>query len=75
MLAHSDETKDMVTRPLEFLGNIMLLIVGGNDTTRNSITGGVLALNQFAEEYSDMSVHMPSAKAAGNSMIAPVTEA
>ncbi len=51
MLAHNDETKDMVTRPLEFLGNIMLLIVGGNDTTRNSITGGVLALNQFPEQY------------------------
>ena len=26
--------------PMEFLGNLMLLIVGGNDTTRNSITGG-----------------------------------
>ncbi|MCB1693954.1 MAG: cytochrome P450 [Pseudomonadales bacterium] len=51
MLAHSEDTKDMVTRPLEFLGNIMLLIVGGNDTTRNSISGGVLALNQFPEEY------------------------
>ena len=51
MLAHGDETRDMVTRPLEFLGNIMLLIVGGNDTTRNSISGGVLALNQFPREY------------------------
>ena len=37
--------------PMEYLGNILLLIVGGNDTTRNSITGGVLALNQFPEEY------------------------
>ncbi|MEM1433639.1 MAG: cytochrome P450 [Pseudomonadota bacterium] len=51
MLAHGEETQDMVTRPLEFLGNIMLLIVGGNDTTRNSISGGVLALNQFPAEY------------------------
>ncbi|MEE4361775.1 MAG: cytochrome P450 [Pseudomonadales bacterium] len=51
MLAHGEETRDMVTRPLEFLGNIMLLIVGGNDTTRNSISGGVLGLNQFPEEY------------------------
>ncbi len=51
MLAHGKDTRDMISRPLEFLGNIMLLIVGGNDTTRNSITGGVLALNQFPEEY------------------------
>jgi len=51
MLAHGEETRDMVTRPLEFLGNIMLLIVGGNDTTRNSISGGVLALNRFPDEY------------------------
>ena len=35
----------------EYLGNLILLIVGGNDTTRNSITGGVLALNQFPGEY------------------------
>ncbi len=51
MLAHNEDTRDMVNRPLEFLGNIMLLIVGGNDTTRNSISGGVLALNQFPDEY------------------------
>ena len=36
---------------LEFLGNLLLLIVGGNDTTRNSISGGVLALNQNPDEY------------------------
>ena len=49
MLVHGDATKDMP--PNEYLGNILLLIVGGNDTTRNSISGGVLALNQFPEEY------------------------
>ncbi len=49
MLAHGEETKDM--QPMEFLGNLILLIVGGNDTTRNSITGGVLALNQNPEQY------------------------
>jgi cytochrome P450 len=51
MLIHAEATRDLIKNPMEFLGNILLLIVGGNDTTRNSITGGVLALNQFPEEY------------------------
>jgi len=54
MLAHGEDTRDMISRPLEFLGNIMLLIVGGNDTTRNSISGGVLGLNQFPDEYAKL---------------------
>ncbi len=49
MLAHSPATRDMA--PDEYLGNVILLIVGGNDTTRNSISGGLLALNQFPAEY------------------------
>lgn len=49
MLAHSPATASMP--PQEFLGMIVLLMVGGNDTTRNSITGGLLALNQFPEQY------------------------
>lgn len=49
MLAHGENTKHM--EPLEFLGNLILLIVGGNDTTRNSISGGVLALNENPDEY------------------------
>jgi cytochrome P450 len=36
---------------MEYLGNLMLLIVGGNDTTRNSATGGVFALNQNPAQY------------------------
>ena len=34
----------------EYMGNVILLIVGGNDTTRNSLSGSVLALNQFPDE-------------------------
>ncbi len=49
MLAHGKDTKDMA--PYEFLGNLILLIVGGNDTTRNSISAGVIALNQNPDEY------------------------
>ena len=49
IMAHAPATKDMPF--LEFLGNLLLLIVGGNDTTRNSISGGVLALNQNPDEY------------------------
>ncbi len=49
MLAHDPSTNNM--DPQELLGNIMLLIVGGNDTTRNSISGGVLALNQNPDQY------------------------
>ncbi len=51
MLAHSERTRNIIDSPMEYLGNILLLIVGGNDTTRNSITGGVLALNQNPGEY------------------------
>ncbi|MFT7222023.1 MAG: cytochrome P450 [Candidatus Azotimanducaceae bacterium] len=51
MLAHGESTKDLLARPLEYLGNLILLIVGGNDTTRNSITGGVLALNENPDQY------------------------
>lgn len=48
-LAHGESTKNM--SPNEFLGNVLLLIVGGNDTTRNSMTAGVQALNQFPSEF------------------------
>jgi cytochrome P450 len=49
MLAHDESTSNM--NPQELLGNVMLLIVGGNDTTRNSISGGVLALNENPAQY------------------------
>jgi cytochrome P450 len=49
MMAHGEATRNM--QPMEFLGNLILLIVGGNDTTRNSITGGVVALNENPDQY------------------------
>jgi cytochrome P450 len=49
MLAHGEATKDMSAA--EHLGNVLLLIVGGNDTTRNTMSGSVYALNQFPEQY------------------------
>ncbi len=55
MLAHGPDTKQMP--PHEFQGNVVLLIVGGNDTTRNTITGSVLALNQNPEQYDKLRAH------------------
>jgi cytochrome P450 len=52
MLAHSPATRNM--GPQEFMGNLVLLIVGGNDTTRNSMTGGLLALHQFPHEMAKL---------------------
>ena len=52
MLAHGESTRNM--DKMEYLGNLILLIVGGNDTTRNSISGGLLALNQFPDQYAKL---------------------
>jgi cytochrome P450 len=52
MMAHSDATRDMPER--EFIGNLALLIVGGNDTTRNSMSGGLLALSQNPEQWAKL---------------------
>ena len=49
LLVHGEATKDMP--PMEFLGNTILLIVGGNDTTRNSMTGSVYGLNKFPDQF------------------------
>jgi cytochrome P450 len=49
MMAHSEATRAMDRENL--LGNLILLIVGGNDTTRNSMTGSVLALNDNPDQY------------------------
>jgi cytochrome P450 len=49
MLAHNPATRNM--EPREYFGNVVLLTVGGNDTTRNTISGSVLALNRNPEQY------------------------
>ncbi|WP_421936088.1 cytochrome P450 [Phenylobacterium sp.] len=48
LLAHGEATRNMDR--MEFLGNLLLLIVGGNDTTRNTMTGSVLAMHQNPEQ-------------------------
>ena len=52
MMAHSPATRNMSQR--EFFGNLLLLIVGGNDTTRNSMSGGVLAMHQHPAEWAKL---------------------
>jgi cytochrome P450 len=52
MLAHGPGTRNM--GPFEYMGNLALLIVGGNDTTRNSMTGGLLALHNNPQEMAKL---------------------
>ena len=52
MMAHSEATQDMSHQ--EYLGNLILLIVGGNDTTRNTISGSILALNQNPDQFAKL---------------------
>jgi cytochrome P450 len=49
MLAHGAATRDMPL--IEWIGTLGLLIVGGNDTTRNSMSGGLWALHHHPDEY------------------------
>ena len=51
-MIHSPAMNQM--EPQEFMGNLVLLIVGGNDTTRNSISGGVYFLNKFPDQYAKL---------------------
>ncbi len=55
MLANGEATKDM--SPFENLGNLLLLIVGGNDTTRNTMTGSVYGLNKFPDQYDKLAAN------------------
>jgi cytochrome P450 len=50
-LLASDPATDGGNNPENYMGNIILLIVAGSDTTRHSITGGLLALDRRPDEY------------------------
>jgi len=52
MLAHGEATRNMP--PMEYLGNLVLLIVGGNDTTRSTMTASALALHQHPDQYTKL---------------------
>ena len=54
LMQSNEATQDLIRRPMEFMGNLALLIVGGNDTTRNSMTGGVYALSLFPQEFTKL---------------------
>ncbi len=52
LMAHNEDMKSL--DPMNLLGNLMLLIVGGNDTTRNSMSGGVLALHEHPDQFAKL---------------------
>ena len=49
ILAHGEATRRMTLR--QRMGILILFLVGGNDTTRNSMSGGVWGLSQHPEEF------------------------
>jgi cytochrome P450 len=48
MMAHAEATRNLSAT--DYHSNVVLLIIGGNDTTRNTISGSVYALNKFPEQ-------------------------
>lgn len=52
MMAHNPATRDMSLE--ELIGSLSLLIVGGMDTTKNTMSGGLLALSEFPDEWAKL---------------------
>jgi cytochrome P450 len=67
MMEHSEAMKhsDFAERT----GNIILLIVGGNDTTRNSMSGAIVAFNRYPEEWAKLIADPGKAAAAAPEII------
>ncbi|MEJ2458275.1 MAG: cytochrome P450, partial [Novosphingobium sp.] len=55
MLAHSPMASDM--SDYDYIGNVALLIVGGNDTTRNTMSGSIIAFNAFPDQWEKLRAH------------------
>jgi len=55
MLANAEATSP--ESPEHYMGNIVLLVVAGSDTTRHSITGGLIALNENPDQYDRLRAH------------------
>jgi cytochrome P450 len=49
MMAHAEATRNLSAT--DYHSNVVLLIIGGNDTTRNTISGSVYALNKNPDQY------------------------
>jgi cytochrome P450 len=49
IMAHGEATSKMTLR--QRMGILILFLVGGNDTTRNSMSGGLLGLSRFPDQF------------------------
>ena len=67
MMAHSDAMGNMDFA--ERTGNLILLIVGGNDTTRNSMSGAVVAFNRHPDQWQALVTNPAKAAAAAPEII------
>ncbi len=55
IMAHGEATSRMTLR--ERMGILILFLVGGNDTTRNSMSGGLVGLSRFPDQWRKLKEH------------------